>query len=207
MKIKENIKSFFTDKIRVISFLLSLFLCFYHVWQYIEFQALNIILRVIMYGVFSFTILIFGLRFLYYTLIIMSLLACYFNSFMNWTSFFVLLLACRMNRSSEKWLLAIYALNESFALIYQGKGIDELVIHITTAAFFYLIYFFINKPKQLILKPDEEEIIKQLAEGKMQKEIDLYSKNVIKDKIDHALIRNHLIDKNELINLYRQSHY
>lgn len=207
MKIKENIKSFFTDKIRIVSFLLAIFLCAYHIWQYIESPMLHIMLRVIMYGVFSITILILGLKFLYSTLIIMSLIACYFNSFMNWTSFFVLLLACRMNRSSEKWLLPIYALNESFALIYQGKGIDELVIHIITAAFFYLIYFFINKPKQLILEPDEEEIVKQLANGKMQKEIDLYSKNIIKDKIDHALIRNHLIDKNELINLYRQSHH
>lgn len=72
--------------------------------------------------------------------------------------------------------------------------------------FFYLIYFFINRPKVLELEEDEELIIKELAKGKLQKEITLYSKNIIKEKIDHAKIRNHIMSTDELVTLYKQSH-
>lgn len=206
MNIKSNIKNIKNDKIRLITFLITLTLLGYHIWQLIQFQNPNCIFRIAMYGVLAVSELLLGFSGMYFILIFMSLIASYFNSFVNYTQFFVLLLACRMNRKSEKWLLAIYGINESFALMFQSKDISHLLIHLLTCVFFYLIYFYINKPKVLELKPDEEEIIKQLAEGKLQKEIDLYSKNVIKEKLDHAKERNHVIDTNELITLYRQSH-
>lgn len=206
MSVRENIKSFKNDNIRIITFLISLLLTGYHIFQYITTGNEICFLRIAIYAIISFVILLLGFKIMYLILILLALLTCYFNSFVNFTQFFVLLMACRMNRRSEKWLLAIYGINESIALMVQGKDISSLLIHMLTCVFFYLIYFFINRPKVLDLKPDEEEIIKQLAAGKMQKEIELYSKNVIKDKLDHAKDRNHIIDTNELITLYRQSH-
>lgn len=206
MNLKENIKSFFTDEIRIITFLATSILCGYHIYQFITIQNPICILRIIMYGILSISVFMIGLKITYLILIILAYISCYFNSFVNFTGFFVLLLACRMNRRSEKWLLALYVMNESVALIYQHKEISHLLIHIITCVFFYMIYFFVNKPKILELEEDEEEIIKEMACGKLQKEITLYSKNVIKEKLDHAKIRNHILSTDELITLYRQSH-
>lgn len=201
-----KLKSLFSDNVRIITCLSSLALCGYHIYQYFLIGNNVCFLRIAMYFVLSLTIFMFSFKVMYLELIIMSLVASYFNSFINFTQFFVILLACRMYRKSENWLLALYALNESVALMIQGKNISHLIIHLLTCIFFYMIYFFINKPKVLDLKPDEEEIVKQLAAGKLQKQIDLYSKNIIKDKLDHAKDRNHIIDTDELVFLYKQSH-
>lgn len=201
-----KLKSLFSDNVRIIACLSSLALCGYHVYQYFLIGNNICFLRIAMYLILALTIFMFNFRIMYLELIIMSLVASYFNSFINFTQFFVILLACRMYRKSENWLLALYALNESVALMIQGKNISHLIIHLLTCVFFYMIYFFINKPKVLDLKPDEEEIVKQLAAGKLQKQIDLYSKNIIKDKLDHAKDRNHIIDTDELVFLYKQSH-
>lgn len=206
MEIKNNLHSFKNDIIRLLAFLTSVILCGYHVWQYIQFDSSICILRIAIYGVTSLTILLLGMKALYFILIILALLASYFNSFVNFTGFFVVLLACRMNRRSEYWLLTIYGINESVALMYQGKDISHLLIHLLTCLFFYVIYFYINKPKALELKEDEELIIKELAAGKLQKEIDIYSKNIIKEKLDHAKIRNHIASTEELVMIYKQSH-
>lgn len=206
MFISDNIKTFKNDNIRIVTFLISLLLTGYHIFQYFSTSNSICFLRIAIYGIISLVILLLGFSAMYFILIFLALLTCYFNSFVNFTQFFVLLLACRMNRRSEKWLLAIYGINESIALMIQGKDISHLLIHLLTCVFFYLIYFFINKPKVLLLEKDEEEIIKQLAEGKLQKEIDLYSKNIIKQKLDFAKIRNHIISTDELVTLYKQSH-
>lgn len=206
MFIIENLKSFKKDNIRIITFLISLLLTAYHVYQYIDTTNPICFLRIGIYVVISLVILILGFSAMYFILIFLALITCYFNSFINFTQFFVLLLACRMYRRSEKWLLAIYVINESVALMIQGKEISHLLIHILTCVFFYLIYFYINKPKVLVLEKDEEEIIRQLADGKLQKEIDLYSKNIIKQKLDFAKVRNHVLSTDELVTLYRQSH-
>lgn len=204
--IKENVKSIFKDKIRLLILISTLLLTGYHIYQFFDTDNKICLLRVGIYAVLSIVIFLFNTKGMYFALIILALVTSYFNSFVNFTQFFVLLIACRMNRKSEKWLLGVYAINESIALMLQGREISHLIIHALTCFFFYLAYFYINKPKHLELLPDEEEIIKQLAEGKMQKEITLYSKNIIKEKLDHAKIRNHIIDTNELISLYRQSH-
>ena len=201
-----KLKSLFSDNVRIIACLSSLALCGYHVYQYFLIGNNICFLRIAMYLILALTIFMFSFRIMYLELIIMALIASYFNSFINFTQFFVILLACRMYRKSENWLLALYALNESVALMIQGKNISHLIIHLLTCIFFYMIYFFINKPKVLDLKPEEEEIVKQLAAGKLQKQIDLYSKNIIKDKLDHAKDRNHIIDTDELVFLYKQSH-
>ena len=200
-----KLKSLFSDNVRIIACLSSLALCGYHVYQYFLIGNNICFLRIAMYLILALTIFMFSFRIMYLELIIMALIASYFNSFINFTQFFVILLACRMYRKSENWLLALYALNESVALMIQGKNISHLIIHLLTCIFFYMIYFFINKPKVLDLKPDEEEIVKQLAAGKLQKQIDLYSKNIIKDKLDHAKDRNHIIDTEKLVFLYKQS--
>lgn len=206
MFIRNNLKSFKSDNIRIITFLISLLLTGYHIYQYILYENPLCFLRITIYGIISLIILSLGFGAMYFVLIFLALLTCYFNSFVNFTQFFVLLLACRMNRKSEVWLLVIYGINESIALMVQGKEISHLLIHLLTCIFFYLIYFYINKPKTLILEKDEEEIIKELASGKLQKEIDLFSKNIITQKLDHAKIRNNILSTDELVTLYKQSH-
>lgn len=111
MFIIENVKSFKNDNIRIVTFFISLLLTGYHVFQYIDTGNPICFLRIAIYGVISLAVLLLGFSAMYYILIFLALLTCYFNSFINFTQFFVLLLACRMNRNSEKWLLPIYCIN------------------------------------------------------------------------------------------------
>ena len=55
---------------------------------------------------------------------------------------------------------------------------------------------------------DEKMILNELIKGKQLKEIDFFSKNTKTEKLKAACKRNNLIDKNELIFLYKwgQSH-
>lgn len=204
--IKNNIKSFIHDNIRVATFVVTMLLCTYHIYEFIQIDNPICLLRVAMYFLLSLTVVMFNLEVVYIILIVMALIASHFNHFLNYTSFFVLLLACRMNRRSEKMLLLIYGVNEAIALHIQDRTIIDLLTHLTTCTFFYLIYFFVNRPKVLELKEDEEQIIKEMAEGKLQKEITLYSKNIVKEKLDHAKVRNKILSTDELITIYRQSH-
>lgn len=121
MDIKCNIKSFFSDNVRILICLTTLALCGYHIYQYITMDNPICILRIVMYGIISLSVFMLGLTSTYLVLIVLALISSYFNSFVNFTGFFVILLACRMNRRSEKWLLGIYAINESIALIFSIK--------------------------------------------------------------------------------------
>ena len=206
MHIRDSLKSLKKDNVRIAILIVTILLCGYHIFEFLEIDNVVCLFRVGVYAILSLIIMFYNLKVMYVTLIIIALVASYFNHFLNFTSFFVLLLACRMYRKSETMLLVIYGINCSIAMFFQGRDIMDLLSHIGTCTFFYLIYFFLNRPKTLELKPDEEAIIQELAEGKLQKEITLYSKNIIKDKLDHAKDRNHIISTDELVTLYRQSH-
>lgn len=59
-----------------------------------------------------------------------------------------------------------------------------------------------NSIKPLDLTPGEENVLSQLADGKMIKEVEGVSKNTKTDYIESAMLKNGCKNKNELIALY-----
>lgn len=199
MKIKELLK----NKDRLYLVIITLCLTAYHTWQYVmSGYRLNALLRVVMYLVFAVTTFFLGKKALYTNLIIFALVASYFNSFINFTSFFVILLSCRINRKTETKLLILYAVNESIALMIQHYEISHLIIHALTCLFFYQIYFYINKPAGLELTEDEIKILEELNEKKLMKACTSFSKNTMTQKLQEARKRNNISTNAELLAEY-----
>lgn len=64
--------------------------------------------------------------------------------------------------------------------------------------------FAINKPTALNLTKDEIDILKELAKGKLQKEIGLFSEQTITHKIKSARERNMCSSTGELVEKFKQ---
>lgn len=202
MSIKSNFASLKNDKSRLILCLLTLFLTVLHVCQFINSNYnLNCLLRICIYFLGVIGIALFGKKALFVVLIVSSLVASYFNSFVNFNSFFVILLSCRLYRKTEKYLLLIYVVNEIVALIIQDKQITHLIIHLLTCMFFYVIYFYVNE-KTLKLTNDEVKILQELKEKKMLKCCDSFSKNILTQKLKIARERNNIDTTAELLAMF-----
>jgi hypothetical protein len=203
MNIKDNLVMLKTDKTRLLISVLTFCLAIFHSCQFVSSNYnLNCLLRICIYFTGSVSIIFFGRQALFAVLIVTSLVASYFNSFVNFNSFFVILLSCRLYRKVEKWVLLIYIVNEIIVLLVQDKEIIHFAIHFVTCAFFYVVYFYINE-KKLVLTYEEEKIVKHLAEDKQQKEIQGMSGATIYRKIQSATKRNG-ITKKELVERYRR---
>ena len=57
-------------------------------------------------------------------------------------------------------------------------------------------------PTTLMITDDERAVLKELAKGKLQKQIDLFSQNTITKLLKNAMERNLCKTKNELINRF-----
>ena len=64
--------------------------------------------------------------------------------------------------------------------------------------------FAIHKPETLNLTEDERKILEELAKGKLQKEIDLYSQQTISAKLKHARERNMIDTTADLIIKFKE---
>ena len=63
--------------------------------------------------------------------------------------------------------------------------------------------FKVNKPNKLNLTEDEKKILDELAKGKIQKEIDLFSQQTISQKIKNARERNMCETTGELVEKFK----
>lgn len=202
MNIKDNLVMLKTDKTRLLISVLTFCLAIFHSYQFVSSDYnLNCLLRVCIFFAGSVSIVFLGRQALFVVLIVTSLVASYFNSFVNFNSFFVVLLSCRLYRKTEKWVLFLYVINEMIALLVQDKEITHLLIHFATCAFFYVVYFYINDNK-LNLTEDEIKILEELKEKKMLKCCDSFSKNILTQKLKQARERNGIDTNAELLARY-----
>ena len=63
--------------------------------------------------------------------------------------------------------------------------------------------FSVHVPEKLNLTEDEKSILKEMADGKKQKEIDLFSQPTITTKLKNARERNLCTSTNELVYKYK----
>lgn len=202
MNIKDNLVMLKTDKTRLLISVLTFCLAIFHSYQFVSSDYnLNCLLRVCIFFTGSVSIVFLGRQALFVVLVVTSLVASYFNSFVNFNSFFVVLLSCRLYRKTEKWVLFLYVINETIALLVQDKEITHLLIHFVTCAFFYVVYFYVND-KKLNLTEDEIKILEELKEKKMLKCCDSFSKNILTQKLKQARERNGIDTNAELLARY-----
>lgn len=129
----------------------------------------------------------------------------YFNNFFNYTSFLFVLFAIYCTPKIRNFALIVYALNVFIALAIKDCAILTLGIHAMNCVLFYCCakYLFAAvTPTTLLLTDDERSILQELAEGKLQKQIDLFSQNTITKMIKRAMERNLCKTKAELLHRY-----
>lgn len=129
----------------------------------------------------------------------------YYNNFFNYTSFLFVLFAIYSNPKIKVQALILYSLNVFIALAIKECSILTLGIHAMNCVLFYCCakYLFAAAPSTtLLLTDDERNILKELASGKLQKQIELFSQNTITKMIKRAMERNMCKSKAELLHRF-----
>lgn len=118
-----------------------------------------------------------------------------------------------LNRPYLIPLSILYHLNTLSVLLYdKNVNILNVVIYYSICVILFIVLYNYNRnnnnSKKLLLTIDEKLILNELIQGKQLKEIDTFSKNTKTEKLKQAYERNNLINKNELIYMYKweQSH-
>lgn len=206
--LKNRIELLKNDKELAAILLLHLLLIALHVYEnYVGNIEYHWYLRASGCGLISLSIFFFGRKGLAYALLIYSCTLVYINNFYNYATIFFMLIAIGANPKIKKIAPWIYIVNIVISYTMKRLGIIPFLIHITYVYLFQIkikYIFAINKPEKLNLTDDERKILDLKLEGKMQKEIDLYSPQTITAKIKSARERNLCETTDELMLKYRK---
>lgn len=129
----------------------------------------------------------------------------FFNKFFNYTSFLFVLFAIYCTPKIQQQALLLYAISLFIAFAVKEYAILTLGIHGLNCLLFYCCakyVFAAVTPTTLLLTDDERAVLSELAVGKMQKQIDLFSQNTITKLLKNAMDRNFCKSKTELIHRY-----
>lgn len=140
----------------------------------------------------------------------MMLYACsliYVNTFYNYGSIFFILVAVGANPKIEKPATVLYLINMVISFSLQKLLVFSAAIHVVYIVLFTLCIryvFKVNTPDKLNLTTDEENILSEMAKGKRQKEVDLFSQPTITMKLKHARERNMCESTGELLSKFKK---
>ncbi len=194
-----------SDKVLLSIILIHLLLAFFHLAYSFYSEHCQCYIRCgfcLLIAVNSFFFLRrgFSLSILAYGLVLL-----YFNNFYNYTSFLFVLFAIYCTPGIKKTALILYSLNVFIALAWKRCEIMTLGIHGMNCFLFYTCakYLFAAiTPRTLLLTDDERNVIREMANGKLQKEIETFSQNTITKLLKNAMERNLCKSKSELIHKY-----
>ena len=208
IKLKQKYLLLINDKELLKIFLLHLFLIALHFYEYktnnIEYHWY---LRAGGCGVIALFIFLFGRKGLAYGLLIFSCSLVYVNMFYNYATIFFMLIAIGANPKLKKVAPWIYLINVIISFSMKRLDIVAFLIHIVYIFMFQIkmnYVFAINKPEKLNLTEDEKNILSELAKGKLQKEIGLFSEQTITHKIKSARERNLCNSTGELVEKFKK---
>ena len=156
-------------------------------------------------GVIALFIFLFGRKGLAWSLVIFACALVYINNFYNYATIFFMLVAMGANPKLRKVAPWIYLVNVFVAYTMKRLGITPFAIHLIYCVMFYTkmnYVFAIHKPEKLNLTNSERQILDLKLQGKMQKEIDLYSPQTITAKMKSARERNLCETTEELMAKY-----
>ena len=156
-------------------------------------------------GLIALFIFLFGRKGLAWSLIIFACTLVYINNFYNYATIFFMLVAMGADPKLRKIAPWIYLVNVFVAYTMKRLGITPFMIHLIYCVMFYTkmnYVFAIHKPEKLNLTDSERQILDLKLQGKMQKEIDLYSPQTITAKMKSARERNLCETTEELMAKY-----
>ena len=128
----------------------------------------------------------------------------YFNTFFNYTSYICVLIACRCMPKIKVPAIILYAIDIFILFAVKQIHILALGTHILNCFVFYIavtIFFMTNRPatvEKLNLTEDEIIVLRELASGKLQKQIEQFSVNTVTKLLKNAMERNNCKTKTEL---------
>ncbi len=204
--IKAKIELLYNDRELFKIFLLHLLLIALHVYEnYVGDIEYHWYLRAGGCGLIALGIFFFGRKGLSYALVIFSCTLVYINNFFNYATIFFMLVAIGANPKIKKVAPWVYLANVVVSFTLKRLGIILFLIHSVYIVMFYIkmsYVFTINKPEKLNLTEAEKQILDLKLQGKMQKEIDLYSQQTITAKMKSAMERNLCETTEELMAKY-----
>ena len=156
-------------------------------------------------GLIALFIFLFGRKGLAWSLVIFACTLVYINNFYNYATIFFMLIAMGADPKLKKVAPWIYLVNVFVAYTMKRLGITPFMIHLIYCVMFYTkmnYVFAIHKPEKLNLTDSERQILDLKLQGKMQKEIDLYSPQTITAKMKSARERNLCETTEELMTKY-----
>ena len=156
-------------------------------------------------GVIALFIFLCGRKGLALSLVIFACTLVYINNFYNYATIFFMLVAMGADPKLRKIAPWIYLVNVFVAYTMKRLGITPFMIHLIYCVMFYTkmnYVFAIHKPEKLNLTDSERQILDLKLQGKMQKEIDLYSPQTITAKMKSARERNLCETTEELMAKY-----
>jgi DNA-binding CsgD family transcriptional regulator len=139
------------------------------------------------------------------TILAYACVLLYFNNFFNYTSFLFVLFAIYATPKLQPYAVLLYALAVFIVFALKGYAILTLGIHGLNCVLFYVCarYLFAANPQTtLLLTDDERLVLRELAEGKMQKQIGAFSPNKVTKVIKNAMERNSCKTKAELLHRF-----
>ena len=206
--LRNRIELLKNDKELAVILLLHLLLIVLHVYEnYVGNIEYHWYLRAGGCGLISLGIFFFGRKGLAYSLLVYSCTLVYINNFYNYATIFFMLIAIGANPKMKKFAPVVYLVNVVISYTLKRLGIIPFLIHVVYVFMFYIkirYVFSVNKPQKLNLTDDEKKILDELAAGKMQKQISLFSEPTISHKIKNARERNMCETTSELLEKYKQ---
>lgn len=195
------------DKKLTLILLLHLLLIGLHVYEnYVGDIEYYWYLRACGCGLIALGIFFFGRKGLAWALMIYACTLIYINNFYNYATIFFMLVAIGADPKLKKIAPWIYLTNVFVAFTLKRLGITPFSIHVVYCVMFYTkigYVFAIHKPETLNLTQDEKNILEELAKGKLQKEIDLFSQQTISGKLKNARERNLVETTADLVIKYK----
>ena len=100
--------------------------------------------------------------------------------------------------------LIIYGANLIPALVYRQNEIPTIGIHVLNCTWIvaFIEFVVLRKSKTLQLTDNERSVLSQLAEGKLQKEVEPFTQNQVTQILKNAMSRNMCKTKAELLNRF-----
>lgn len=203
--IAKNYQDLKADRAFFIIFIIHLLLAFFHLvysfktdyWQCYVRAAFCLFIAVSIFLFkrpgFSVSILLYA-----YTLL-------YFNNFYNYTSFVMLIFAIITTPKLTIPALIIYGANLIPALVYRQNEIPTIGIHVLNCIWitvFIELVVIKKKPQTLHLTDEERLVLNELAQGKLQKQVEACSPNTVTKLLKNAMARNQCKTKTELLHRF-----
>lgn len=163
--------------------------------------------RVIYCCIYFVAAIIFGRKCWDFQMLLIAFMILYCNKWNNYTSWVILLVVAYRHYHYRNFYILAYIIAEVVCLAIRRRDIVHTCLHFTHCFCIYcllgLAKIQINSAKELVLTDAELVILRQLAAGKMKKEIKEYSKNTVTAKIKEACDRNKCLE-GELIWRFKQ---